>query len=840
MDLAEQIDDFIPSVQSNHSDMDSLIMLIFIVIITSLFLVWLGRFLYQKYVARKAVPSSTAATPSTTTPGSPSVATSPLVAKSVALQSSKPSPFTGSVGSRGAGASSVAKSRSMSQQSLNNSGVRKRLTRRSPGPDIQPRRSRSIPPPAIVITMDVETTIVVQVKAFRQLSGKADVLHYRVTIRFKGHLSVTMNYMTLVGDMRIEGYPEVKINIAAIGPIKTTGKEETEMQDLISESLNLTIREALYPIDFSVHATCPRALKMEPDDFYNNRPMDFPNPFDYMERDHHQQQMQQPFERSARSGSFNQPIMSMTTANRRLLVKIVKGETLMQAKDPYVTVEMDEPPQKNQTGARQGTSPFWDEHFLFDLSPSSSEILFEVYDRPANPNEYPKFLGLGLVGIDELAVGPSSSQIITLQPRPYETDPVSGAINVEFVFIEGAQVPIGRRPYKLKEALKLDPNQMDQLMTSQSPQSSYEAPSHNINVPRHSPMLQQRHQQQQSPYMNGNDRHLNVNPNSISPRSTSPSRDDLNSLRPINNNSSQAHQQQQQLQQRHSGGLSVTNSSKQYPYDNSSSNVSPSLSARGAVTSTPLKPLNSLNVKISMIQQEKESSAEPLTGNIMERGREKKKTTIFGTLKKRLSRSKTRNGDTTTNGTSNGNGYNNDHSNELNNGMDSPRDTLSQLRSSTLKSPTGGTLTRLGISGSRRSSLSEMSGVSRMSSISNKTFVHEASSLVLEVIENGVKRHYLVPINIAQKPRWRRKGTKLHIYNDHTFIAKHLPSGLICEICMQSIPYRMGKQGYECRDCLMKCHKQCHVRTPQICPKPTIQSIELCKISDADTAIRKL
>lgn len=103
-------------------------------------------------------------------------------------------------------------------------------------------------------------------------------------------------------------------------------------------------------------------------------------------------------------------------------------------------------------------------------------------------------------------------------------------------------------------------------------------------------------------------------------------------------------------------------------------------------------------------------------------------------------------------------------------------------------------------------------------------------------------------MNIAQKPRWRRKGTKLHIYNDHTFIAKHLPrwavlevaemesfnkhssqssSGLICEICMQSIPFRMGKQGYECRDCFLKCHKQCHVRTPQLCPKPTIQSIEL-------------
>lgn len=143
---------------------------------------------------------------------------------------------------------------------------------------------------------------------------------------------------------------------------------------------------------------------------------------------------------------------------------------------------------------------------------------------------------------------------------------------------------------------------------------------------------------------------------------------------------------------------------------------------------------NSLNVKISMIQQNKELSAEPITGSLAERGRERKKTTIFGTLKKRLSRSKTRNEDT--NGSTNG--YN--HSDTINS-VDSPTrgDSVPQMKSSTLKSPTG-TLSRLGISGSRRSSVSEMSGVSRMSSISNKTFLHEASSLVLEVIENSVKR----------------------------------------------------------------------------------------------------
>jgi hypothetical protein len=560
------------------------------VTIATLFLVWLGRFLYQKWLARKAAAAEPvkidAKTASPTT--SASVAASPLVQKSAAapLASAKPavssSPFSSRGGGGGGGMGMpVAKSRSLSQQSLN-AGVRKRLTRRSPGPEIQQRRSRSIPPPAsvsgpddttatwtsqvfkwlysdlvivndllygfitainqtmarntsengilievvrvlpesttpnisnifcdksmttntseVVVTMDVETTIVLQVKAFRQVAGKVDVLHYRSTIRFKGHLSIAMNYLNLVGEMRVEGYPDIKINIASIGPIKTTGKEETEIQDMISETLNLTIREVLYPVDFSVHSTCPRAMKMEPDSYYDNQAMNFPDPYDYMGDPYNDG-------RSHTSSMAMGQGQMMSPAGRRLLVKIVKGEALMQAKDPYVTVEMDEPPQKNQTGARQGTSPYWDEHFLFDLSHASSEILFEVYDRPVNPNDFPKFLGLGLVGIDELAVGPSSSQIIALQPRPYETDPVSGAINVEFVFIEGAQVPVSqRRPYKLKEALKLDPHQMEEM--------SYVAPSHNINPGRLSPMLQrqqqqqQHQQQQQQPYLNGNGQHL--------------------------------------------------------------------------------------------------------------------------------------------------------------------------------------------------------------------------------------------------------------------------------------------------------------------------------------------
>lgn len=55
-------------------------------------------------------------------------------------------------------------------------------------------------------------------------------------------------------------------------------------------------------------------------------------------------------------------------------------------------------------------------------------MLFEVYDHAVKPH---KFLGLGIVGVEELLINPSQRQIITLQSRPYESDPVSGTLTVE-------------------------------------------------------------------------------------------------------------------------------------------------------------------------------------------------------------------------------------------------------------------------------------------------------------------------------------------------------------------------------------------------------------------------
>lgn len=82
--------------------------------------------------------------------------------------------------------------------------------------------------------------------------------------------------------------------------------------------------------------------------------------------------------------------------------------------------------------------------YFSDLSPNTAELLFEVYDHAVKPH---KFLGLGIVGVEELLINPSQRQIISLQSRPYESDPVSGTLTVEvskkhlFLYVNNYALP---------------------------------------------------------------------------------------------------------------------------------------------------------------------------------------------------------------------------------------------------------------------------------------------------------------------------------------------------------------------------------------------------------------
>ncbi|XP_073814174.1 uncharacterized protein isoform X14 [Musca autumnalis] len=926
MDLADQIDDYICTFEGlGDITMDSLAMFIFIWAVLALFLVWLCKFLYQKYMVKDKPVSASNSRQSSVAPGAGGVKTEKRLSEPrdiLASKSeikdllSKPS-AGGAVGGRGrtpgpGGIGGVGGSMGMGS-----SGARRRVVRQSStGPEN--RKKRYVPPPSnvvgpettsvtwtsqvfrwlysdlvivnellmswvialndtlrkntdeqqavgveivrvlpdspppalsnifcnadeanpadMLITFDCDAMPVFQVKAFRQKSGKVETSHYKLTVsRFRARIANAMNYNTLKGDMRVEGFPDIRISMNSVGAIKPMDQEETQVQATISEMMTRALRETVYPVDFSIYTTCPRA-EIEPMDLPVIYPM--------------------PYETVANNMDFGAQGPTPMISGRRLLVKIVKGEGLKDARDPYVVVEMDEPPQKNQTGARQGNQPYWDEHFLFDLSPQSAEILFEVYDRPADATEAPKFLGLGLVGIDELAVGPASTQVLALQPRPYETQQVSGSITVDFVFIEGAEIPAGPRPYKLKEALHISTPSINEHLKNGSNladaavRALQEGALNTNGQPSKSTLIIHSVQRNSS-----NPNAFKVEVNKDGQIEVKESQDVLNaavskalestagleatdeSILPID-----SLENIEQITQDTSVTTDITASpTDSYPQTEcltekpSPENTTGNDSALGDSTteygqpnaaSSPnghnnyqqngasmggYSPANNNNNSYSnngystnslprngvMTQQPLSS---PPNSDLDDRGRSKKRN-FFGTLKKRLSRSKTRT-----------------HSADQ-----------QQHQSNQTTTPTG--------------TLNESSAISGFSSASTKTYVHEASTLVLETIENGIKRHFIVPLNIAQRPRWRRKGTKLHIYNDHTFIAKHLSGGgLQCSICMKSIPRRPGKQGYECRDCQLICHKQCHVRAPQACPNPTVLSMELSKLNSAaaDRSIRKL
>ncbi|XP_017077145.1 uncharacterized protein LOC108111959 isoform X3 [Drosophila eugracilis] len=924
MDLADQIDDYICSFEGlGDLTMDSLAIFIFLWAVLALFSVWLIKLLYHKYLNKDKTSSASNSRQTSVSPtsGSPSSVAGKtekrlseprdlLATKSKVEDLSKP--LTGGSGGRGRSSASPLNSAGPAA-----GGPRRRVVRQSStGPEN--RKKRYVPPPSnvvgpetssvtwtsqvfrwlysdlvivnellmswviaindtlrksveehgvavevvrvlpdspapglnnifcncdennpadMLITFDCDAMPVLQVKTFRQKAGKVETSHYKVTVsRFRARMAIPMNYNTLKGEMRVEGYPDVRIAMNSVGAIKAMDQDEQQLQTVISDILTTALRDTVYPVDFSIYSTCPRA-EVEPLDLPHN--------------------MEQHL------GGVGLRDSQHMVSGRRLLVKIVKGEGIRDAHDPYVVIEMDEPAQKNQTGTQRGSKPFWDEHFLFELSPQSAEILFEVYDHPVIASDPPKFLGLGLVGIDELAVGPASTQLLQLQPRPYETQPVSGAITVDFVFIEGAEIPAGTRPQRLKEALRLSTPAINEHIRNGSDladaavralQDGALSGSGSGGQPSKSTLIIHSVQRNSS---SPNAFKVEVNKEgqievietateldqAVAQAFERAANEAKNELELEQAKEEKASQLGETLNDSGNGTVNEESTAEfgqpnaaSSPNGSSSYHNNYSLNGNGNTNGAGSGGYSSLP-RNGGAQQLAQHNSGLIEGHdvVDDRGRSKKRN-FFGTLKKRLSRSKTR--------TLSADQPNNNSHKSLSatNSNTATATGFPRTATGTLNGP------RMGIGHSitdhsRRSSISESSAISGFSSASNKTYVHEASTLVLETVENGIKRHFIVPLAIAQRPRWRRKGTKLHIYNDHTFIAKHLSgSGLQCSICMKSIPRRPGKQGYECRDCQLICHKQCHIRAPQACPNPTVLSMELTKLNSAaaDRSIRKL
>ncbi|XP_050431162.1 uncharacterized protein LOC126839795 [Adelges cooleyi] len=576
----------------------------------------------------------------------------------------------------------------------------------------------------ITITCDCDAMPSMQLKAMRQKGDKVDVSHYRVNVnKLQARMNIVCDTARKKAQIKFDGWPKVKVMLAQVGTIKGNTLDEVQLQDVIMDIVTGAIRSTDLSVDLYQWTDCPAFTK------------------------HIQSSVTSPLDSYS-----DRPAVGTSTVSKqgekRLMVKVIKavGLGLKQGCfEPYCVIEVDDPFQKKQTSVKKNTSsPQWNENFIFTLNRRTEEILFEVYD--CDPSDNVHFMGLAIVGVEELLVNPCQRQVLSLQTRPYQNDPVSGTLTLEFIFLEDEQT------------LSKDTTTSD---------FSRERPSvyndHYMEEPFSMPINQTRPLSHQD---DGNkSRHTSYNINTIFNHKDYTPTENNNRNPPQEPNLTSSYYNSPQQHRESSTGISVDRRDTGYE------------------------------------------------GVQEDRGRSrKKKRDFFGAMRTRFNRSKFRSksidaGD----------------QDAFRYGM-SPGQARSISADGTRHSPSADLLVPPIRAGSARSSLSEMSGAS---GTSTGTYLNEASTLVLETMENNVKKYYLVPFTLATKRKWKRAGVKLHIYNEHTFVAKHLSSRLACLVCAKYFPRRIGKQGYECRDCLIKCHKECHVRVPNPCTNSKIQNIDL-------------
>ncbi|XP_042895203.1 uncharacterized protein [Parasteatoda tepidariorum] len=468
--------------------------------------------------------------------------------------------------------------------------------------------------------------------------------------------------------------------------------------------------------------------------------------------------------------------------DKQLLVKIIKASNLGGSQGclkPYCVVEMDEPPQRFETHCvEEKHNPFWDESYTFTVKDISAELLFEIYDKEKPSTE--NFLGLGIVSIEELLRNPSQRQMIPLQSRPLEDDDVTGTLTAEFLFLNQL-TPVSEATHLSQVNARSD--QLSETGKSVETNCRVTAGGTVITT-----TTIKRTNEDGVSIENGDadlaDTALKEIEKLSKPNSTSKSTLIIHSVQRPNNH--------------------VSDSLEASPASQISKDSRTSYSESVPSSPTPDRTPNG-------------------------RSRPTEKKSFMGTLRRKLSFHKAR-------------------SKSVENRSEAPS-TYSQASSrsastdrvrhlSNQKSPFKERLLGqfLNVPGSTRSSISEASGVS---GLSTRTYINENSTLVIETNENGIIKRYLIPNSLIHRSKWKKKGTKLHIYNDHVFIAKHLPGVTVCQVCQKSLTRRPGKQGYECRGCNLQCHKSCHVKVEEFCSNSSVNSMEVEYVHDPKTASPK-
>ncbi|EJD74293.1 hypothetical protein LOAG_18370 [Loa loa] len=520
-------------------------------------------------------------------------------------------------------------------------------------------------------------------------------------------------------------------------------------------------------------------------------------------------------------------------------VKVIRAQQLggdRTVNQPYVVLEMDEPAQKFQTKRGLNISPYWEESFDFDLTSASEEILFEIYEGSSdtsiiaptglveysaqNKVEDDRFLGLAIVSLEE--VRHSSANVLhtlKLQGRPYRNDMITGNLTVQFDFYYD---PIGNSAGKGvdQRIVQNNANQFRETISSATrpiydPRDSFEAYDNHDMTSAKTATVTIKNVSQQSL----SDKSKPVTETSgittVQHTSTTPAVYDSHGQRigtsvveqehhsygiTVQQQSSALNERQQYLttiEQHQQPGSTTTSRTQQHVIPGSST---------GTTSGTQHFPTGTKDLHITDIdnypyhrydEQEVETFIKtevkemPQTKevNVVRQSRDqtkirdeektakKRDRSFFSELRERLSgrrRSKRR-----------------AKSCEL--GIGEMEETVSL--------PPSRDISRTRFS-EKSGSRHDLGSYGEKSERSTKS-LYEHSTLLLETHENGQKRYYLIPHAVLDEPgvtELLRQGKKLHVYNDHTFVAVKSRSGTVCNVCHQRIGRSsFTKQAYQCR-----------------------------------------
>lgn len=520
---------------------------------------------------------------------------------------------------------------------------------------------------------------------------------------------------------------------------------------------------------------------------------------------------------------------------RKVFVKIIRAANINYNQSVTCLMELDTPKQQAISSTKQGSDPYWDEHYLFTINERSSELVLELWDsiNPVALNEHrnnleapggssslkrnqsllrsstskshkanlvagAKFLGLARVSIEDLRKNPVQKVSLALQPlggvATDLSDSVGGELQLELLFMEhtasGTQTSTNLLPTS------------GPLHKSNSLSSLTYHQGDIVSIDR------------------------KLTPSGFVITTTTITKQPANSK-----------QQQPSRQQDHL--LTARNQSPQGSASMATEHSFDEMNFDGVSSSQMSAAVASNNAASGQDRRSEGQGAGSSTGGRLSRSRSRSRSFIRA-IKKRFSFSRTR---------SRSVGESGAPSRE---GNQSPMDyeTHSRASSEVSTGEPGGRAKSVPTSRDPNEVPTIVINKGRLSSdtASAFTFTHPKSQLVYEVLEPGLPdgasdgprrssagryRYYAVRDDQASQRKWRKRGLKLHVFNEHQFIACHLAGSSTCHLCGRVFSRRPGKQGYKCRNCHLLSHKQCHVKVDHNCPYAKRNGLKLEYI-DAD------